>query len=328
MENQIIQLFQEWSGESLLHSEMLPIAGSDRRYYRLKSANFSTIACKNEDENENEIFIRLSDHFLSTGTPIPEVFCASEDKKIYLQQDLGNQSLLEHLIENRDEYGNPNPNSIQLYKDSLAALAHLQLTGIQNTPVQFEQFEAKNMIFDLHYFKYYFVKAQKLAFDERKLEDEFIKITAWLNEADAEYLLYRDFQARNIMILENKPYFIDFQGAKSGPLAYDVASLLFQAKAELSPEIREELLFHYLEVLSKLDSKINTDLFLKHYYGFVLMRLLQVLGSYGFRGLFEGRKHFLESIPYGLKNLKWWMDSVTLPFEIPELRKIAEKFTI
>lgn len=323
---EITTLFQSWCGEEPNSCAMLPIAGSDRRYYRVSSQNHHAVACVNPDVAENHLFTSLCQYFGALKAPVPTLFSVNQEHTIYLQQDLGDQSLLKHLIEQR-ENGLPSLSSITLYKKSLSALAKLQIGGLENTPVPLEQFEAGSMIFDLHYFKYYFVKAHKIPLDEPALERDFQAITSWLSNVRGGYLLYRDFQARNIMVFEEEPWFIDFQGVKSGPLAYDVASLLFQAKAELPPNLREELLDFYLSELSILDKSIDIPNFKKFYHGFVLMRLLQVLGSYGFRGLFEGRRHFLESIPYGLKNLKWWRENVTLPFPTPELDKITAAIT-
>jgi hypothetical protein len=174
------------------------------------------------------------------------------------------------------------------------------------------------MLWDLNYFKYYFLKLAKIPFDEQKLEDDFEKFTQFLLSADCDYFLYRDFQSRNVMLLEEKPYFIDYQGGRKGALQYDIASLLYDAKADIPEKVR----FHLLEIyLIELGSMINVNRssFLEYYYGYVYIRIMQALGAYGFRGFYERKSHFLKSVPYAIRNLERLLQSVKLPVELPAL---------
>jgi len=209
----------------------------------------------------------------------------------------------------------------RLYEESLKELIRFQAVAGKSLDYSYcypyPSFDARSMKWDLNYFKYYFLKLH-IPFHEGRIEDDFDTLVNYLAQADSDYFMYRDFQSRNILIKDDRPYFIDYQGGRKGPLQYDLASLLFQVKADLSFELREYLLDYYI---SELSSVVTTDSesFKKHYYGFVLIRLLQVLGAYGFRGLIEKKPHFLSSIPFALKNLDWWLNHADLQLDMPEL---------
>ncbi len=181
-------------------------------------------------------------------------------------------------------------------------------------------FDKQSMMWDLNYFKYYFLKFAKIPFYEQELEDDFNRFVDFLLEADTNYFMYRDFQSRNIMIKDNKPYFIDYQGGRRGALAYDLASLLYDAKADLSNETRYLLKEYYIGKLA--DYNIDTEKFKRHYFGYVLIRKMQAMGAFGFRGLYERKEHFLQSIPFAINNLKYLLAHFELPVELPELQKV------
>ena len=217
---------------------------------------------------------------------------------------------------------------INLYKKSLSELIKFQLTAGKGINYKLcyprKSFDKQSMLWDLNYFKYYFLKLADIPFDEQELENNFHSFINILLQADSNYFMYRDFQSRNIMIHENSPCFIDYQGGRKGALQYDVASLLFQVRAEMPNNIREELLDYYI---NQLKNKIDVDekKFKKHYYAFVYLRLLQVMGAYGFRGLYEKRTHFVQSIPFAIKNLKYLLENHHLPEELSELNSVLKK---
>lgn len=285
--------------------------GSNRIYTRETDANGRTfIRVQGTNRDENRAFIYMARHFHALGLPVPELYSVSEDGMSYTQENLGDTILFDHL----DNY--------TLLERTIRALAHIQVTGAQDFdwsvcfPVP--AMDERAIRWDLNYFKYCFLKGTKIEFSEPKLEDEFDKLVKVILEQPAETFLYRDCQSRNVMIKDGQPYFIDFQGGRRGPTQYDVASFLWQAKANFSPALREQLIDAYLDELEKVEmsnghtasadrkkcqmtNKASWRAALPH---FVLLRTLQVLGAYGYRGYFERKPHFLESIPLALKNLR------------------------
>ena len=282
----------------------IPQSGGDRVYFRITQGQQSWIATYNLNLRENETFIEFANHFFAKGLPVPKLLAVSEDKSIYIQSDLGSVSLLEVL-----EKEGKTEHVFSLFQKSLSALAKLQVqggTGLDyNYCLTSKEFGKHAILTDLLYYKYYFLDALQYPYDKQALINEFELLSDQLASKDLNHFLFRDFQSRNIIVSKDEVYFIDFQGGMQGGLSYDVASLLWQAKAELSNEWKEKLVDYYIsEVQKLLPSKMDETKFRKQYNGFVLLRLLQVLGAYGFRGLFERKAHFLTSIPLGLNNLK------------------------
>ena len=301
---------------------MLKQQGSNRIYTRETDANGrSFIRVQGTNRDENRAFIYMARHFHALGLPVPELYSVSDDEMSYTQEDLGDTILFDHLANHT------------LLERTIRALAHIQVTGAQDFdwsvcfPVP--AMDERAIRWDLNYFKYCFLKGTKIEFSEPQLEDEFDKLAKVILEQPAETFLYRDFQSRNVMIKDDQPYFIDFQGGRRGPTQYDVASFLWQAKANFSPELREQLIEAYLDELEKIfnlqSSIFNRDAWRAALPHFVLLRTLQVLGAYGYRGYFERKPHFLESIPLALKNLQEVL--ADLP-EYPYLRELAEQISI
>ena len=282
---------------------MLKQQGSNRIYTRETDANGrSVIRVQGTNRDENRAFIYMARHFHALGLPVPELYSVSDDEMSYTQEDLGDTILFDHL------------DNHTLLERTIRALAHIQVTGAKDFdwsvcfPVP--AMDERAIRWDLNYFKYCFLKGTKIEFSEPKLEDDFDTLVKVILAQPAETFLYRDCQSRNVMIRDDQPYFIDFQGGRRGPTQYDVASFLWQAKANFSPAIREQLIDAYLDELEKVEITIYHSPFtnkadwrsaLPH---FVLLRTLQVLGAYGYRGYFERKPHFLESIPLALKNLR------------------------
>lgn len=321
IEQQLSTLFEQWSGEKMISIIKLAQSGSDRVYYRIKGNTKSCIGTHSPDKKENKAFITFTKHFWSKGLPVPELYLVDNQNDMYLQQDLGDLALYHFLPSDNQPF---TEELVQLYKKILKLLTLLQIKGGDGLDYSVcyprQAFDHQSMLWDLHYFKNYFLKLAKIPFDEQALEDDFERLIAFLLQADCTHFLFRDFQSRNIMVCENEPYFIDYQGGRKGALQYDVASLLFQAKGNIPHNIREDLLDYYLDCV-ELQLRIDRKAFTRYYYGYVLIRCLQAMGAYGFRGLYERKEHFIASIPFAIKNVAWWLDNVQIPVEMPELRK-------
>lgn len=293
--------------------EKLPQSGSDRIYFRLFTEDNSYIATYGKNIKENETFIYFSEHFRAAGSPVPDIVAVNEERTVYIQEDFGNVSLLNVL----DDLGK-SEQVFSLFQSSLKQLAHLQIAGDYqldyNRCITSREFGKQAIMSDLLYFKYYFLDTLQTPYDKEKLLEEFDELSSFLTKTGHKYFMFRDFQSRNIMVRDGNIHFIDYQGGMKGALQYDVASLLWQARAELPAEWKQSLLEFYIDcVEEKISDKIDRQVFIEQYNGYVLIRLLQVLGAYGFRGLFERKAHFLTSIPLALKNLKEFLGSMPIP---------------
>jgi aminoglycoside/choline kinase family phosphotransferase len=320
--------FQTWSGQIPDSITALPPSGSYRRYYRIISGSLRAIGAFNPDVKENKAFLSISRHFIKIGISVPEIYSEHKEGYHYLLQDLGDKTLIDYLTEdNRREF---TQEVIEKYKNALSDLASIQLDGIKgfDTSICYPraEFDEQSILWDLNYFKHYFLKFAKVSFDEQLLEDDFRKFAQFLAQVPRNHFLYRDFQSRNIMLHNDKLYYIDYQGGRRGALQYDVASILFESKTFLPFEKREELLVHYTDLISKNYSASVSD-FLKYYPAFLLIRLLQAMGAYGFRGLHENRPLFLESIPGALKNLEYILGHYSLGLDVPELMSALKKLS-
>jgi aminoglycoside/choline kinase family phosphotransferase len=324
----IKSLYTQWKGSAPESVDVLPQSGSERRYFRLYSANESVIGTYGANIKENESFFYFSQEFKKKNLAIPEILAISEDRQFYLQQDFGDVSLL-----NRLEAGGFNSSVYDLFKKSLAALAELQVKGDKgldyNQCLTNKEFGKQAIMADLLYFKYYFLDALRKPYDKQKLIDDFEALSNYLTHTEYKYFMFRDFQSRNIMItppsegIGEAVHFIDYQGGMKGAPQYDVASMLWQARANLPEEWKANLLSDYMDAFAKLiDGPLDRNVFQSQYNGYVLIRLLQVLGAYGFRGLFERKAQFLTSIPLALKNLKDFFDHQSLGISVPEFRKV------
>lgn len=319
------ELHKELKGSYPEKIELLPASGSDRSYFRIFSDDGkSCIGTWNEEVKENEAFIYFSDHFNKCMLPVPEVLIVDKNKKTYLQSDLGDDTLFSVLSSNglSDEV-------VFHYMNVVRWLPAFQVRGIKGLDLSYcyprQHFDRQSMMWDLNYFKYYFARLSGIKFDEQALEDDFQTLVDFLLTANRNYFMFRDFQSRNIMILNNKPYFIDYQGGRSGALQYDLASLLYDAKANLPPAFRNELIEEYLKALAvETNKEINRDDFLKFFNGFALLRILQALGAYGFRGFYQKKEHFLQSIPYAMKNLRQLFGNNDFIVKLPELSKLPD----
>jgi aminoglycoside/choline kinase family phosphotransferase len=319
-------LFEDWSHEEALSIRPLAQSGSYRKYFRISGKEKTAIGVFSPDKKENKAFISFTKHFLKKGLNVPKLYDQQLKENIYLIEDLGDTTLFS-LVEKEKANDSFSDKTLGYYREALSHLIRFQIDGGKGLDYSVcfprVKFDQQSILWDLNYFKYYFLKLAKIPFDEQKLEDDFKTFTQFLLSAGTNYFMYRDFQSRNILVHNNQLYFIDYQGGRRGALQYDVASLLFQAKVNLEPQRREELLEFYLRDANQR-SEIRSQRFKKYYYEYVLIRLLQTLGAYGFRGYYENKSHFLLSIPFALKNLQWLLDNNHIPKKLPEMKRILD----
>src|ERR1700726_4058635 len=297
------------------------LGGSGRKIIRLSAGRISAIGILYGVREENAAFLEFSRHFRKHGLPVPQIYGQDLNHGAYPHEDLGDTTLFEFLSKNRNGEKIALPVA-EAYRKVVAVLPRFQVEAGRDLDYTvcypISSFGRQSVAWDLNYFKYYFLRLAGIPFNEQALENDFSRLTDFLLTADRDYFLYRDFQSRNIMLQDGQPYFVDYQGGRKGALQYDIASLLFDAKADLPPELRQELLDHYLDALSGY-IKVDREAFMKHYYAYVYLRLMQALGAYGFRGFYERKAHFLQSVPFAMKNLRWLLHHVTLPIELPAL---------
>ncbi len=297
------------------------LGGSERKIIRLASEKFSAIGILSDLREENVAFLEFSRHFRRYGLPVPEIYAEDLSHGAYLEEDLGDVTLFEFLSKNRAG-DNIASEVVEAYRKVVVVLPRFQIEAGRdlNYKVCYPRasFDRQSIAWDLNYFKYYFLRPAAIPFNEQALEDDFGRLTKFLLGADRNYFLYRDFQSRNVLLRDGRPFFVDYQGGRRGALQYDIASLLFDGKADLPPELRQQLLDHYLDTLAGFIN-LERDVFMQHYYAYVYVRILQALGAYGFRGFYERKPHFLQSVPYALKNLRWLLHHVKLPIPLPAL---------
>lgn len=343
---ELIQLYRKWKGEEPVRIEEMPMAGSNRRYCRLYDADdCSVVGVVGTSRDENHAFIYLCRHFADKKLPVPKILSVSDDESCYLQSDLGHMSLFDAIRGGRESGGRYNQQEKKLLTEAIRALPAIQVEGARglkwsNCYPQ-PEFNQDSVLFDLNYFKYCFLKATGLEFHELKLEANFRLFAKDLTAEDDCCFLYRDFQARNVMVDKNgKPYFIDFQGGRKGPYYYDLASFLWQASAKYPFKLRRELVWEYYNSLKNYIEVPPVRHFVKRLSLFVLFRTLQVLGAYGFRGYFERKKHFIDSIPPAMDNLRdliamgdkvfpytYMMDMLKRLTELPQFAHIQQPAT-
>ena len=321
------KLYQQHTGVPAECIEEMTGSGSNRRYFRLKGVQ-SLIGVYGTSIEENKAFLYMAEHFKKKNLPVPQVLCVSDDQSCYLQEDLGD-TLLFHRIEQGRTTGNFSEEEKELLRKTVRLLPAIQFAGADG--FDFGQcypqpeFNQRSILWDLNYFKYCFLKATGLEFQEDRLEDDFMKMSEVLLKSSSTTFMYRDFQSRNVMIKDGEPWFIDFQGGRKGPFYYDVASFLWQAKARYPESLRNELLDEYMDALSEYITIDRND-FLCQLRHFVLFRTLQVLGAYGFRGYFEKKPHFIQSVPYAIENLRQLLldDYPEYPYLCSVLRELTE----
>ncbi|MBI4544273.1 MAG: phosphotransferase [Gemmatimonadetes bacterium] len=332
MQSRILTLFREHfgaPGESLrpLHQD-----GSNRRYFRVTAADGRTaIGVVGPNPDENRAFLSYSRAFRSIGLPVPEIYRVDEAAGVYLEEDLGDTTLFEALTAARAEEAGGLPESVlPAYRRVLALLPRFQIEGGRavdyGVAYPHSAFDRKSILWDLNYFKYHFLQLAHIPFNESRLEEDFHRLADYLLGADTRHFLYRDFQSRNIMLRDGEPWFIDYQGGRRGALQYDIASLLYDAKAAIPDDVRELLLDEYLDLLAER-LPVERDEFHEQYRGYVLVRIMQAMGAYGYRGFFERKTHFLQSVPHAVRNIERILEEQLLPVRLPEIEAVFDRIT-
>ena len=317
------KLFQKWAGEPCIGVETISAHGSARRYFRLKGRSHTCIAAANDDVRENEAFFYYSEFFRENGIHVPEIYLISDDRRTYLQQDLGDTTLYSIVEAKRKDGLGFDEELERLYDSTVKGLVEMQNLGEKmdfGHAYPRAAFDSQSMQWDLNYFKYNFLKLAHVPFDEQLLENDFHTFIGTLSAADTSFFLYRDFQSRNVMVCHGQVYFIDYQGGRRGARYYDLASLLYDAKAEMPDKERDRLTLLYY-TLSGLDKRQSPDGFRAMLRYFALLRIMQSMGTYGYRGLFEGKEHFVKSIEPAAANLRTLLGDVALP-GVPELDRV------
>jgi aminoglycoside/choline kinase family phosphotransferase len=320
-------LFQKHTGKQAESITELPSSGSNRRYFRLQNAAISLIGVMGTSKEENSAFYEMAMHFKSKEINVPQVYLRSDDWLFYIQEDLGD-TLLFNLIQKGRLTRAFDLDEKKILCKTIQMLPDIQFKGAEGLDFNIcfpqPEFNERSILWDLNYFKYCFLKATGIDFQENLLEDDFAAMAKTLLSGKTNTFMYRDFQSRNVMIKDDVPYFIDFQGGRKGPFYYDVASFLWQAKANFTDELRRQLIDDYIESLKKYTNVEANDFYnqLRH---FVLFRTLQVLGAYGFRGYFEKKPHFIQSVPFAIDNLRSLLNQGYE--EYPYLCKILHQLT-
>jgi aminoglycoside/choline kinase family phosphotransferase len=330
MKERLIRLYEDRFGHRPEVILEIGADGSTRQYFRLmKGDEERAVGAFGPDREENRAFLEFAKAFHRLDLPVPEIYEEDREAGVWLEEDLGDTTLFKALAVARIEGGEAEfpKEAEQLFRKALVVLPRFQVLAHRVIDYRLayprQAFDKQSIRWDLNYFKYHFLKLAHIPFNEQRLEEDFSRLTEALLEAEADYFLYRDFQSRNIMIRAGEPWFIDFQGGRKGALHYDVASLLYDAKANVPQPIRDELLEHYLDALSEYVA-VDRELFRDQYTGFVLVRSMQALGAFGYRGFFERKRHFLESVFYAARNLDDLLGA-GLPLRLPELEVVFQR---
>jgi aminoglycoside/choline kinase family phosphotransferase len=323
---QLAELYQQKFGRTPDSIVALRSDGSDRKIYRVFAGEHTVIGIVGVDYHENAAFLEFSKHFRKFGLRVPEIYIEDPDGSAYLEEDFGDVILFDWMMDVREQHGF-NDTIKKMYRQVVEYLPKFQIEAGMSLDYSFcyqhQEFGEDSMHWDLHYFKRHFINYfYKKKVNHTELDKDFSKLIKFLLQEDRKYFLYRDFQSRNVMIKEGMPYFIDYQSGRKGALQYDLGSLLYDAKANLPEEFREELIEAYLEQARKM-TRINPRRFKKHYYGFVLIRIMQAFGAYGYLSAVKGKTHFFKSVPFAIKNLEVLLNkNIEILDQLPTLKEI------
>lgn len=332
MQQTFRRLFRQKFGKNPVSVLPLEGDGSARQMFRLVGDNYETaIGVVGPDAEENRAFLGYTEAFRSISLPVPEVYAVDLKAGAYLEEDLGETTLFDAVsLARKEQPEAPFPDvMVPVYRRILELLPRFQVQGgkVVDYSVAYPRaaFDRQSILWDLNYFKYHFLKLANVPFNEAKLEKDFRRFAKFLLGADTRHFLYRDFQSRNVMLRDGDPWFIDYQGGRRGALQYDVASLLYDPKAGVPEDLREELLEHYLDALDTHLPKVDRTRFRQHFRGYVLVRIMQAMGAYGYRGFYERKPRFLQSVPQAIRNVERILETGFVPVELPELHAVFER---
>ncbi len=328
-EKNLKALFERTFGGKVESLVSLKGDGSSRRIFRIKNSDKSVIGVFGPDKLENTAFLEFSKHFRKMNLPVPEIYADERLKNIYLEEDFGDTTLFKYLNSVRPSYDFPQE-AMKAYRKAIEWLPKFQAEGRSlNYKYCYPRgsFDKQSIMWDLNYFKYYFLRLSQIEFNEQKLEKDFEVFADFLLKAESDFFLYRDFQSRNIMLKGGKPFFIDYQGGRRGALQYDIASLLYDGKADIPPDNRKELLNYYLDAVTGI-AKIDRAEFMRYYHSFAYIRIMQAMGAYGLRGFYERKTHFLQSIPYAVRNIEYLLHNSEMPVKVPELMRVFKRIAV
>jgi len=323
----LVEKYRNFSAEDCVDIVSMPRSGSERKYYRITGSGRTMIGAFNPNREENDAFIGFTRHFRSFKLPVPEIYKYYPESDCYFMQDLGDTNLFTWLERKKQTVGF-DEELLDFYRLSLETLVLFQTEAIKDLNLDLcyphKSFDRQSMIWDLNYFKYMFLKLVAAPFNEKRLEKDFNTLVDFLLEANQDYFLYRDFQSANIMVVDGSPWFIDYQGGRKGSAQYDPASLLYDPKAHVPQESREILIEHYIKMFCKKTSGLESD-FRRYYHGFVLIRILQALGAFGYRGLYEQKPGFVQSIIPGIRIINNIIETGHFRVKLPELYRVFKE---
>lgn len=327
MEDALKELFKRHFGLPAESSLPLRADASPRRLFRLSGGGKTAIGVLNADKKENRAFLSFSRHFRKAGLAVPAIYEAAKDGVAYLEEDLGDTTLFQLLSAKRTPHGFPEEVK-KIYREAVTQLPRFQIVAGKTLDYSLcyprAAFDRRSMLWDMSYFKYYFLQLARVPFDEQALQDDFERFADLLETAPASYFLYRDFQSRNIMVRDGRPWFIDYAGGRKGALQYDIASILLDAKADVPFDLRDEILSLYLDETCR-HAKVDRKKFLKLFPAFAFIRVMQAMGAYGLRGFHEQKPLFLQSIPYAIRNIERLLGSADFLAKLPELSKVFKR---
>ncbi|HEX2787805.1 MAG TPA: phosphotransferase [Ignavibacteria bacterium] len=308
------KLFHKKFADDILSIEPLIAGASKRQIYRISTENKKYIVIFNENVSENKAFIKFTQIFKANGFNVPEIYIVSNDSLYYLEEDLGDETLFSYCKSHKCE---------NLYLEALRQLAYIQIELKNKIDYNYcyetKIFDNAQLEFDLNKFNNSFVKQFEIQFSGKNFENIKKYLLDSLDKADKSYFIYRDYQPRNIMLYKNEFYFIDYQSGRKGPLYYDVVSFIFSGSSNITNENKLKYLEQYNNIL-KTNFNLDYSDKIKEFYDIAVMRILQMLGSYGSTYSTKKDTSYLKKINKQVDNILFVVENS----DVPEMKKLYE----